>query len=34
MGLKLDFMNLRLKKEDYDEKKKFSKSAENFVPCC
>ena len=34
MGLKLDFMNLRLKKEDDDEKKMLSKSAENFVPCC
>ena len=33
MGLKLDFMNLRMKKDDDDEKKRFSKSAENFGAC-
>ena len=29
----LDFMNLRMKKEDDDETKRFSKSAENFGVC-
>ena len=30
MGLKLDFMNLRMKNEDDDETKRFNKSAEKF----
>ena len=32
-GLKLDFMNLRMKNEDDDETKRFSKSAEKFRAC-
>ena len=33
MGIKIYFMNLRMRKEDDDETKRFGKSAENFRVC-